>query len=381
MPLFGVSSIRLFAWALLAMVVPAGSAIADTTQEEIETTTDLVSDLGQATERIIVPVPLSSPQLGGGLALGVAWFYTPEGSGRPWTTGAGALKTSNGTWAVAGFQQMALDNDLYRIDALGGVGRINSKFYGIGDAVSTDRPYADMSQRATYLRLGASARVATGFYAGARLKYVDETITLTPPADMERALDITEPLVETRTIALGPILAFDTTRESFARTSGVLVSAEWLFSRSLREDDDYDFAKANLTANEYLSLGSGTGSVLALRQSLCLASRSTRFSDLCQFGSNSNLRGYEAGEYRDRVTWSAQAEWRRHLAGKFGMVAFAGVGGVAGDLGSLADGPLLPSAGVGLRYLVARENGVNLRFDVAWGRHSSGIYVSIGEAF
>jgi hypothetical protein len=63
------------------------------------------------------------------------------------------------------------------------------------------------------------------------------------------------------------------------------------------------------------------------------------------------------------------------------MVAFAGVGGVAQDMRSLTVGPLLPSAGLGLRYLVAEENGVNLRFDVAWGRHSSGIYVSVGEAF
>jgi hypothetical protein len=36
---------------------------------------------------------------------------------------------------------------------------------------------------------------------------------------------------------------------------------------------------------------------------------------------------------------------------------------------------------MGLRYEVARDYGINLRLDVAVGRDSRAVYVSLGEAF
>ena len=121
--------------------------------------------------------------------------------------------------------------------------------------------------------------------------------------------------------------------------------------------------------------------MIAFRGSLCGASSRTPFFELCQFGSAVNLRGYPNGQFRDLFSWSAQAELRRKLGGRFGIVGFAGIGGVARSPGDVGSSLLLPAAGGGVRYELSRDYGVNLRIDGAVGRNSQAVYVCIGEAF
>jgi len=64
---------------------------------------------------------------------------------------------------------------------------------------------------------------------------------------------------------------------------------------------------------------------------------------------------------------------------RFGVVAFAGVGGVAPELDEFDT--LLPSGGGGARYVLAKKNNVSLRFDAAWGKNEHALYFGIGEAF
>ncbi len=44
-------------------------------------------------------------------------------------------------------------------------------------------------------------------------------------------------------------------------------------------------------------------------------------------------------------------------------------------------GKTLPSIGVGLRWVVAPQNDISLRFDIARGRDETIWYVGVGEAF
>ena len=41
----------------------------------------------------------------------------------------------------------------------------------------------------------------------------------------------------------------------------------------------------------------------------------------------------------------------------------------------------MPDIGTGVRYVIAKQNNINLRFDVAWGRKSWAFYLAVGEAF
>jgi hypothetical protein len=72
---------------------------------------------------------------------------------------------------------------------------------------------------------------------------------------------------------------------------------------------------------------------------------------------------------------------RQHLFGRFGAVAFAGVGESMPSLTAFGDGKFLPAAGVGVRFQPSKQTPVNLRVDYAWGKNSHALYVSVGEAF
>ena len=66
---------------------------------------------------------------------------------------------------------------------------------------------------------------------------------------------------------------------------------------------------------------------------------------------------------------------------RWGMVVFGGLGQVAPGLFDFTSNNLIPSIGLGGRFLVATENRINVRVDYAWGEDSQALYISVGEAF
>jgi outer membrane protein assembly factor BamA len=146
------------------------------------------------------------------------------------------------------------------------------------------------------------------------------------------------------------------------------------------------FQSYRLYGNAYFSLRERQ--VLAARLTACSVRGDAPVYALCLFGTKNDLRGYQVGKFLNRAMLAAQAEYRLSLPerlgffGHFGFVAFAGAGEVAPGLGDFNSEDLLPSAGLGIRYLLARENRVNFRIDYAWGKAGNrGLYVGVGEAF
>lgn len=106
------------------------------------------------------------------------------------------------------------------------------------------------------------------------------------------------------------------------------------------------------------------------------------YYDLCMFGGESDaIRGYVGGQYRDDVSLTTQVEYRWRFYKKFGLVAFAGIGEVAPELGEMNTENILPSVGAGIRYRASEEQRVNLSIDYAVGKDSDAWYFRIGEAF
>ena len=105
------------------------------------------------------------------------------------------------------------------------------------------------------------------------------------------------------------------------------------------------------------------------------------FFELCSFGSQGDLRGYESGRYRDRFMFATQAEYRLLLPHRLAVTAFGGVGEVAPSLGQLTTANLLPAAGVGLRFSLSSTYRLNYRVDYAIGKNGGTSIVNLGEAF
>ncbi|MBB3699380.1 BamA/TamA family outer membrane protein [Flammeovirga yaeyamensis] len=104
------------------------------------------------------------------------------------------------------------------------------------------------------------------------------------------------------------------------------------------------------------------------------------FNTLAKIGSNSYMRGYYKGRYRDNYMLSVQAEYRFTIYKRWGATLFAGQGDVFDDWNNVSFEK--SSLGGGLRFLIDRENNTNLRIDYAVGVDgNNGFYIGFGEAF
>jgi len=114
----------------------------------------------------------------------------------------------------------------------------------------------------------------------------------------------------------------------------------------------------------------------------------TRFShgdtpllELGRLGGDEIMRGYFEGRYTDRHFIASQVEWRQKLNHRWGVVAFAGLGGVAPSIDQFKVDNLRPSLGLGVRFLVDAEENLNLRLDFGRGREKLNYYFKIAESF
>jgi outer membrane protein assembly factor BamA len=209
-------------------------------------------------------------------------------------------------------------------------------------------------------------------YRGVRVETALESGTL-PPA-IAAVLPSSITIVSS---GFGPRVTLDTRDHDMNPSAGALLEFRANFADE-SFGSDFDYQTYELSGNFYRRAGPG---VVGLRAFACRASDGTPLFDLCLFGANNDLRGYEVGRYRDRAMVAAQAEYRFPLAGRWGGVVFGGWGKVARSFDQMGDEPDLPSIGVGVRWLAAEKARVNLSVDVARGRDSTSFYVYVKESF
>ncbi|MEZ5462898.1 BamA/TamA family outer membrane protein [Dokdonella sp.] len=327
---------------------------------------------------VVLPIPLVNPALGSGLVLAGVAFYQPEGSARPWMTGAGALWTDNGSRGIGLFQKAYLGGDRYRLTAAVGRADLDLDFYGVGDAAADRDVSIGINQEPEFARFDLLRRIAAGNYLGLRLRAVD--VKTRVPVSLPPFPDLQIPDRELNVDLVGPglIYEFDTRDSETYPTRGFYVTAtsQWNLAGW---GSDLQYAKLNASINHYGRVR--PNAILALRGSICQAGSDAPFFDLCLFGANNDLRGYETGQFRDYSMFAAQAEYRWQFAERWGAVFFAGVGAVAPSFSEFDSSGLLPSGGAGLRFKASTKFNVNVRMDYAVGKNSDALYFSIGEAF
>lgn len=151
-------------------------------------------------------------------------------------------------------------------------------------------------------------------------------------------------------------------------------NTEWLGSDNNYTDTDFEAAYfIPLASNQVMAFALGGG----------FATGDVPFDGYQNFGIRNNLRGYQAGKYKGKHMIAGQAEYRWRFYRRWGAVAFAGVGSIWGnDQEEAFEQKLLPSAGLGMRFMISREKRINLRLDYALGIDGNqGLYFGVMEAF
>lgn len=329
---------------------------------------------------VIFPIPISNPAVGYGLGLATGVLYQMDEGSEPSYTGLGAFGTSNGSWGGGALQHFSLRDDRYRLSAGIGYASVHYDIYGIGSAAGDAGFAIPVKQQGYFANPSVAVRIAEDLHVGIQYRIIDAE-THIDAGDQSTVVGrlLGGQQVDFVSSGFGPLLDWDTRDDSFWPSDGELLHAEAVFA-SGSFLSDFDYRKALVNFNLYRE--NFADGVLAVRIAGCFAGGDVPVIDLCLFGAHNDIRGYETGRYRDETALAAQIEQRWMFAKRWGVVGFAGIGGVGPSIGDALEGEPLAAGGVGIRYQASESYRVNVAVDGAVNLEGDlSLYFRIGEAF
>ena len=292
---------------------------------------------------------------------------------------------------------MYLKEDKYRLTL--GIARasINFDVYGIGEASADQGVFIPLNVKGGGGIGEFLFRLRKNVYLGMRGQYRNATLSLNreeldssdvtsqPPEQVANVIgQISDQLLHQTTVSLGPRFQWDTRDSVYYPKGGVLTEvASDFFSEGLGSKWSYQYYKASI--NKYKSLDEHQ--ILAFRGMGCAAvGDRVPIYDLCLFGTMNDLRGYTGGQHQDRRMFATQAEYRlmfpaKGFLGKFGVVAFGGVGAIGRTFRDIGFSDLLPAGGGGVRFRLLKKYPVNFRVDLGIGKDGHTLSIGVMEAF
>jgi outer membrane protein assembly factor BamA len=177
---------------------------------------------------------------------------------------------------------------------------------------------------------------------------------------------------------IGFVANWDSRDNTISAQSGSLYQVTTLFYHRAF-GSDYNFTDVQIDTRNFFEVL--PDQVLAVQAAAELTDGTPPFDRMANFGGQNLIRGYFDGRYRDKNGIAVQAEYRLPVWWRFGMVGFAGAAQVADRIGQLGLKRFWLAGGIGLRFAWNPEERVNLRLDYGWGNNSSGMYITVTEAF
>ncbi len=329
----------------------------------------------------LVPLPVIfyQPETGFGFGVTALYYYrltAGDTISPPSSLAPVAIYTTKNQLILGLWSEMYLDQDRWRINSEISYSRFPTKFWGIGND-TPDSAEEDYTPRTLILKGWPQKRIADGWYAGFAAMLIDRGLSelqeggqiesgLVPGAEDGQALGIGGSLTrDSRDSTVYP------RRGAYHQLLVDLFGKVWI--------GDYGFGRYTLDLRGYFPVA---GTHVVALQALGVATSGTPPFDLYpQLGGEVLLRGYFQGRYRDRSLLAFQGEYRLPLFWRIGAAGFVGIGQVAPDIGGFGLDRFWVAGGAGLRFLLAKQEGLNIRMDFAFGEGSSGFYLSLGEAF
>lgn len=362
-----------------------GLAVAYTTprilaaQEPSDSSTD-----EPAAANTLVPLPavFYQPETGTGFGL-VTTYYFRIGTGRTVSDQPSSAQLI-AVYTTKKQIVLQLSSQLYTAERRNWIfgqlefSKFPNKYWGVGNA-TPDGAEEDYTPRLLQAKIDVQRRIAPALYVGASVQAGHRAVLAR--ADTGLLATGEAPGSSDGRIIGGGVLATYDTRSSviYPRSGSLLQFRASGYSSAI--GSSYDFATFTLDLRRYVT--TFPSHVVALRAYGVATTGAPPFDLLPQVGGDVLLRGYFQGRFRDRNLVALQAEYRAPLIWRIGVVGFGAAGRVANRLDAFALDGIKVSAGGGLRFLLSRQEGLNIRADFAYGFDvkSSGFYLAIGEAF
>jgi hypothetical protein len=342
---------------------------------------DSTADTTRASSPGILPLPIFfyTPETGTAGGAGLLFFFRPNenaATNRPSTTMLNFIYTEKKQIIAEASGEFYLAENLYKLS--GGIQflRFPQKFFGIGNNTSSSMEESYSSElygmQFSWLR-----SLENGFQAGLSIFFENRRVYELIPGGLLSSGTILGSK-DGITSGIGPLVTLDTRDNVFAPFTGSYY--QFSIRTGLRAlGSDYLITVTEVDLRKYLPFyGDG---VMAFQAFGTSVSGDAPFHKLAELGGQNRMRGYYQGRYRDKNYVAVQAEYRLPLIWRFGGVAFAGTGDVAPSLSQFRLSDFKPSYGFGIRFAFEPKERLNLRLDFGLGDNSSGMYISVAEAF
>lgn len=330
-----------------------------------------------------VPIIITDPALGYGGGVVLAFFHRPEGSPTTRTAADGstqmiapnmmgvlAMKTENGSTAYGGGGLLHFRDDTWRYK--GGVAEadFNIDFYTSGRLLPETKVAVNLAGLGSMQQV--SRRIGDrDMFVSAQWVYTDLDPRLQDASQRPLFDDIDFQQVNS---GLGLSLEYDSRDNSFTASRGYL----WLLQGNAylpAIGSDVTFQTYRTHVYAYWPLG--TQFVLGGRADLRHASGDVPFYRLPFI----DLRGIASARYQDDSVGVLETELRWNITPRWAGVGFMGAGRAWGERAGFDDADTAVSKGLGVRYQIARQIGLYVGADYAWGPEDRTVIIQMGSAW
>ena len=376
--------------ALIPMCLLLGAILPTSGYAQQATDTDHAEEQTEANEEAATPPKLkpwlitpnlsADPKLGANVGGLIAYLKKLDAESTPSMTGLSVSYSDTDSMTGALFSQLYWKADTRRLSLLAAGAEINNEyddFLGTGQSVETQDNVQTFGFR--YLHKFRPG----GWFVG--VQGISTNYAVGADGILEGALSQVG-LSGFDAAGLGLVFQLDTMDNQRDPSSGHLHTLHnFAYRESLGGEASFDVGYADLRwyrSVERISIGkNGRSPVIAIQ----LKGRFT--ADAPRSGYSSvNLPGYTMGNYLSRHYSHVLVDARIPLKGKFGLVAFGGVGcqfgeDIAGRDLSCGDATF-PSVGVGVSYMLKAEASVLIRLEIAKGKSDNeALYLRFGHSF
>lgn len=324
--------------------------------------------------------PQTRLQFGVGGGLQFKWPGAKSDSGtRPsYLAGNGAI-TTKGQWVTSLGVSLYLPKNRWWIAGGVAAGFFPATYYGVGprsragDGMLLEQHFVAADARVLrQLRGEFSAGV---HYRGASYSRVEWEVPALIPAGLPGGRG---GLVS----GAGGMLQFDSRNSTTTPTRGHFLLVD-LLSFSRWTGSDFSYGSLAVDARVYLPVRARDVIALALYGQWNGAQVPIQsMAMLGGYTTQELMRGVYFGRFRDRNQVVAQADYRGHLAGRFGYVVYGSAGNVYGSAGSRLFDSLKFTYGAGLRFNINPRDPLNIRADYTLTSFGNqGLSLGAAEAF
>jgi len=325
-----------------------------------------------------IPMLGYSPEtklLGG--AAGIYTFHMGDPNGRPSSIPVISIYTQKKQYSIGLAPDLYLSGDRYHVISGISFAKFPDKFYGVGNNTLKSME-EDYTPQWIQLKVGLQRKIYAGLNLGVQYEFEKVKLSEVEPDGLLATGQIqgSEGGINS---GVGFLMNWDNRDNIFFSTKGGFYQLSSMTYTDVL-GGDYEFTQFGLDLRQYIPIRPAHS--LAFQGFVNYTNGNPPFHKLSQLGGQNMTRGYYLGRYRDKNMMVFQMEYRiLPVWWRLGLVGFYGVGAVADKMSDFQLDDFKHSVGMGLRFQIDSKERITFRIDYAYGKDSSGLYITALEAF